>query len=158
MQGLQESGELLGAVGTRRLQAGRVLSWLVEQDERLAALESGIEIGRTRRCCAGRVLSDRLVKRLAADLQGDLAPQGVGNEFRPLRPVSGQLVPGNSGEAAFARRRQRRPVDQRGRDRGEFLSPQCKMSQRDQSVRLAAAEGRLEAIDGRGRIVSGGAQ
>ena len=61
MERQQECGELLGAVGSGRLQPSRVLRKLVEHDERLAAFEHGLEIGRARSRRGGCIVADRPV-------------------------------------------------------------------------------------------------
>jgi hypothetical protein len=131
---------------------------LVEQDERLAAFEHRVEVGRARCGRGRRIFADCLVERLAADLERDFPPQGVGDEFRPLRAMNRQLVAGDPGDAAFAGGGKRRSVDQRRADLGELPASEREMGQRDQRVGLAAAERRLEPIDGGRRIVPGEAQ
>jgi hypothetical protein len=154
VQPKEEGGKLLGAVRAGHFEPGRVLRQLVEHDECLAALEHGIEIGRTGRRRGGRILADRPVERLAADLERDFAPQGVGDEFRALRPMHRQLVAGDAGDAAFATRLKRRAIDDGCGDLGEFAAAQRQMHQRDQRMRLAAAEPRFQSIDGRRRSVA----
>jgi hypothetical protein len=134
------------------------LGQLVEHYERLTPLEYRIEIGHARRCGGCRVGTDGVVKRFAADLERDLAPQCVRDECRPLRPMDRQFVAGDAGHAAFPRCRQRRAIDQRRRRCGEFSAAKRQVCQRDQCVGLAAAKAGLKAINCRRCIVSRNAQ
>jgi hypothetical protein len=78
--------------------------------------------------------------------------------LRSLRPVYRKFVAGHSGDAAFAWRGKRRPVDNGNRNLGESSAKKREVGQRNQRMRLAATESGFEPIDCRRRIVTGKAQ
>ena len=96
-----------------RLDTGGVGGQLIEHDQDFAALEDHVEIlvpGGAERAGGG---ADGLVGVFAADLEGDLAPQGIGDQARTMGLVNGHPVACDADHRDFARGEQQGGIDRR---------------------------------------------
>ena len=155
VQGHEEGGQLISAVRPGRLQPGRVLGQLVEHDQHLLPLEDRGEVVVPRRRHGGGDLLDTAVERLPADLEGDLAPQGVGDQLAAHRLVHRDTVSRDTDDLYLAWRLQQGRRDEVRRYLRQLGPPPGQVGTGDEGVGLAAAEGRFQPMDGRCAVVAG---
>ena len=147
-QGHQEGGDAGATAGAGRFDAGGVGRQLVEHDEDAPALEDQVEVFVSGGAEGGRGGADLAVEVLAADLEGDLAPEGVGDQARALGLVDRDPVAGDADDGGLACVQEQGGVDQLARGLGDLGAAVGEMGGPDQGVGLAAAEGGLQALDG----------
>jgi hypothetical protein len=140
-------------------EPGCILRQLVEQQQHRTPVEDALQEVLARCGLGGGLGLDAAVQGFAADLERDLAPEGVGHEIDALGLVYGDLVTGDAHHPHLSAGVQTRRIEDAAVEtgcggRGQLTAPEAQVCQRDQQVGLAAAEGRFRSVQGRYAAVS----